>query len=71
MGMWLVQNLKEELCPDKDYDTIVKDSMTSTYEEVLDCDDPSLLAPKSMVEAFNKLLKTNKLAKLKLLFNTS
>lgn len=58
MGMWLVQNLKEELCPDKDYDTIVKDSMTSTYEEVLDCDDPSLLAPKSMVEAFNKLLKT-------------
>ncbi|MDO4378382.1 MAG: rhamnulokinase family protein [Erysipelotrichia bacterium] len=57
MGMWLVQNLKEEICPEKDFNTIVKEAMSSTYEEVLDCDDSSLLSPKSMVEAFDKLLR--------------
>ncbi len=57
MGMWLVQNLKEELCPEKDFDAIVKEAMISTYEEVLDCDDSSLLAPTSMVKAFDKLLR--------------
>lgn len=56
MGMWIVQRLKEELCPEKDYDSIVKEASTSTYEEVLNCDDQSLLAPESMVDSFNKLL---------------
>lgn len=56
MGMWLVQSLKKELCPNQDYDEIVNEVLQSKYEEVLNCDDPSLLAPKSMVEAFNTLL---------------
>lgn len=56
MGMWIVQRLKEELCPEKDYDSIVKEAVISTYDEILDCDDNSLLAPKSMVDSFNKLL---------------
>lgn len=56
MGMWIVQRLKEELCPEKDYDSIVKQVSTSTYDEILNCYDNSLLAPKSMVDAFNKLL---------------
>lgn len=56
MGMWIVQRLKEELCPEKDYDSIVEEASTSIYEEVLNCDDQSLLAPESMVDSFNKLL---------------
>lgn len=56
MGMWIVNELQRELCPDENIGDIVKKSQESSYEEVLDANDDSLLAPKSMKEAFDKLL---------------
>lgn len=56
MGMWIVNELQRELCPDENIGDIVKKSVESNYEEVLDANDDSLLAPKSMKEAFDKLL---------------
>ncbi|MBQ9037056.1 MAG: rhamnulokinase [Erysipelotrichaceae bacterium] len=56
MGMWIVNELQRELCPDENIGDIVKKSEESSYEEVLDANDDSLLAPKSMKEAFDKLL---------------
>ena len=56
MGMWIVNELQRELCPDENIGDIVRKSQESSYEEVLDANDDSLLAPKSMKEAFDKLL---------------
>lgn len=57
MGMWIVNELQKELCPDEDISEIVKKAEESTYEDVLDANHESLLAPKSMKEAFDSLLK--------------
>lgn len=56
MGMWIVNRLKDELCPNDDFGSIVKKAANSKYEEVLDANDESLLAPVSMKEAFDNLL---------------
>ena len=56
MGMWIVNELQRELCPDENIGDIVRKSQESSYEGVLDANDDSLLAPKSMKEAFDKLL---------------
>ena len=56
MGMWIVNELQRELCPDENIGDIVRKSQESSYEVVLDANDDSLLAPKSMKEAFDKLL---------------
>lgn len=60
MGMWLVQSLRKELCPDLDFVNITKMAEESVVDDVIDANDPSLLAPKSMKEAFDKLLGNNK-----------
>lgn len=57
MGMWIVNRLQEELCPYEDIADIVKKAEESDYEETLDANDASLLAPSSMKEAFDGLLK--------------
>ena len=56
MGMWIVNELKKELCPEVDIRDIVKKAEESKYEEVLDANHELLLAPKSMKEAFDSLL---------------
>ena len=56
MGMWIVNELKKELCPKVDIREIVKKAEESEYEEVLDANHELLLAPKSMKEAFDSLL---------------
>ena len=61
MGMWLVNRLRDELCPDLGFLDIVKLAEESTTEERVDASDPAFLAPRSMKEAFdnktgNKLL---------------
>ena len=57
MGMWIVNELRRGLCPDTDFKTIVRKAEESSYDEVLDANDPSLLAPEDMKEAFDSLLK--------------
>lgn len=58
MGMWIVNELKKELCPDEDIRDIVTNAQKSTYEETLDANHEILLSPKSMKEAFDSLLNS-------------
>ena len=56
MGMWIVNELQKELCPDESITDIVKKAEESDYNEVLDANHESLLAPSSMKSAFDSLL---------------
>ncbi|MGI6509823.1 MAG: rhamnulokinase [Erysipelotrichaceae bacterium] len=58
MGLWLVNELQRELCPDEEITEIVKKAMESNFEETIDANDSLLLAPVSMKEAFDKLLNS-------------
>ena len=57
MGMWLVNRLKDELCPDKPWHEITAEAEASAFFETVDANAPAFLAPKSMVEAFDKALQ--------------
>ena len=54
MGMWLVNELQRELCPDMKFSEIVKLAEKSTCEQIVDANAPEFLAPKSMKAAFDK-----------------
>ena len=56
MGMWIVNELRRELCPDEDITGLVMKAEDSGYPHTLDANDPSLLSPDSMREAFDALL---------------
>ena len=56
MGMWIVNELQKELCPDEKIGDIVLKAEHSGYEGFLDANDERLLAPASMKEAFDLLL---------------
>ena len=58
MGMWVVNRLKEELCPDKDFTEIVKEARESGYCCVADINAPQFLAPERMRKAFDVSLKS-------------
>lgn len=57
MGMWIVNELQKQLCPEENIADIVVKAEESCYEGVLDANDASLLAPASMVQAFDDLLE--------------
>ena len=52
MGMWLVNELKRELCPDMAFPELVKAAEESTCDILVDANAPEFLAPKSMKAAF-------------------
>ncbi len=54
MGMWLVNELQRELCPDTPFPQIVEMAENSTCNLVVDADDAAFLAPKSMKAAFDE-----------------
>ena len=54
MGMWLVNELKRDLCPEVPYPEIVKLAEESTCEAIIDANAPEFLAPRSMKAAFDK-----------------
>ena len=56
MGMWLVNRLRDELCPDKPFGEIVAEAESSRFEETVDANDASFLAPESMKAAFDAAL---------------
>jgi rhamnulokinase len=56
MGMWLVNRLREELCPDKPFNEIVIEAESSRFQETVDANAPVFLAPESMKAAFDGLL---------------
>ncbi len=53
MGMWLVNELRRDLCPDLPFPDIVKAAEQSTCDALLDANAPEFLAPKSMKAAFD------------------
>ena len=58
MGMWLVNELQRELCPDTPFPEIVKLAEASTFEGLVDANAPAFLSPKSMKAAFDEALGT-------------
>lgn len=59
MGLWLVQSLRKELCPDKSFGDIAAEAQQGTYAETIDADDWRFLAPESMKGAFDEYLREN------------
>ncbi len=53
MGMWLVNRLKQELCPEMPFPEVVKLAEKSACDALIDANAPSFLAPDSMREAFD------------------
>ena len=56
MGMWLINRLRDELCPDKSFGKIVQEAEASRFEETVDANAPAFLAPASMKAAFDAAL---------------
>ena len=54
MGMWMVNELKRDLCPVMPFPEIVKAAENSNCDILVDANDPGFLAPKSMKAAFDK-----------------
>ena len=56
MGMWLVNRLRDELCPDRPWSEITAEAEASRFDETVDANAQSLLAPESMKTAFRAAL---------------
>ena len=57
MGMWIVNRLRAELCPEKPWSEIVAKAEMSTFDETVDANAPAFLAPDSMKRAFDAALQ--------------
>ncbi len=56
MGMWLVNRLREELCPGKPFPEIMAGAAASRCAETVDANAEGFLAPASMKDAFDKAM---------------
>ena len=56
MGMWLVNCLRAELCPDRPFGEIVAEAEKSRFEETVDANASAFFAPESMKQAFDDAL---------------
>ncbi len=56
-GMWIIQSLRKEMCPDKSYPDIADEAAASDYAETFNVNDDVFMAPKSMKEAVYSYLK--------------
>ena len=56
-GMWIIQSLRSELCPDMPYGDIAKMAEQSAYTETFNVNDDRFSAPKSMKEAIDSALR--------------
>ena len=54
MGMWLVNELQREMCPDTKFPEIVKLAEQSSCDILVDANAPDFLSPKSMKAAFDQ-----------------
>ncbi len=54
IGMWLVDRLRDDLCPEEDYDSIVKMAMESNCNLTVDANEKRFYAPLSMKQAFDE-----------------
>ncbi len=58
MGMWLVNRLRAELCPEKPWSEITAEAEASAFDETVDANAAAFLAPESMRAAFDAALHT-------------
>ena len=56
MGMWIVNRLRDELCPEKPFPEIVAEAEASSFDGTVDANAPAFLAPESMKAAFDETL---------------
>ncbi len=56
MGMWVVNELKRELCPDKPFSDIVCEAEKSGFSHIADVNADAFLSPDSMKSAFDGAL---------------
>ena len=54
MGMWLINELRRDICPDTPFPEIVKMAEESDCDLLVDANAQEFLAPESMKEAFDK-----------------
>lgn len=57
MGMWIVNRLRDELCPGKPFPDIVTEAEASAFDGVVDANAQAFLAPDSMKAAFDEALE--------------
>ncbi len=62
MGMWLVNELRRDLCPGADFDWIVQEAARSSFDGTVNADAPEFLAPRSMKSAFDDALRVSGLS---------
>ena len=55
-GMWIIQSLRKELCPDISYGDIADMAAKSNYAEIFDVNDDAFMAPDSMKDAIRDYL---------------
>ena len=53
MGMWIINRLKAELCPEKTFDEAMYAGKASSFDGLVDVNDERFLAPESMKAAFD------------------
>ncbi|MBQ3055165.1 MAG: rhamnulokinase [Oscillospiraceae bacterium] len=53
MGMWVVNELRREICPKVMFSELVALAESSTFDGIVDVNAQAFLAPKSMKEAFD------------------
>ena len=57
MGMWMVNNLRDELCPGEDFSAIVAGAEQSAYQGLVDVTAQRFMAPESMASAMDEALR--------------
>ncbi len=60
-GMWIVNRLKEEICPEKPFFQIVCEARRSNFNGSVDVNGNAFLAPESMKRAFDDALSATPL----------
>ncbi len=55
MGMWLINFLQKELCPQLSFNEIVELAQKSSCDVLVDANAPDFLSPKSMKDAFDSV----------------
>lgn len=53
-GMWLIQSLRRDLCPDAGFGDIADMAQTSSFTGIFDINDEAFTAPESMSDAVKK-----------------
>ncbi len=56
MGMWVVNRLREELCPGRPWEEITREAEENHFDHIVDVNAAVFLAPESMKAAFDTVL---------------